>query len=391
MHTVDGSANEVFVGGLQDGELYLVQVRARSAIYAGEWSAMFAHRIIGKTAPPPAPDAFTITTQADGTRLLSGGYVTTVKPIDFAGYLIRYRQGAGPYAWADMLPFQTDQGFVTALPIETNLLSAGTWCISLAAVDTTGNRSPELQIVGILPNPRLGDAITYSNLESLGWPGTLTDGVRDTFEGQPVIAAADQNTWDDLTTWDAWTRWSYEPVTTWTYQLDDEDLGSVVSTLPVVDVAGVGFFVTEEQHSSDGTTWSAWAAIAGSFVARYVRIRVTVTASGPTGPGVTQYTYINAMRVVYTASVSQEVIEDISPAALTGSYRIGTGDIRLPITGSYATIRVESVVIQSASAGTWTWQLVDKDTTVGPRVKFFNSGTLADPPLIDAVIKGIRL
>jgi len=390
MHTVDGSANEVFVNGLQDGELYLIQVRARSAIYAGPWSAMFAHRIIGKTAPPPTPDAFTITTQADGTRVLSGGYVTTTKPIDFAGYLLRYRQGAGPYTWDDMLPFQTDQGFVTSLPLETNLLNAGTWSLALAAVDTSGNRSPELQILGVLPNPRLGDALTFIVLESIGWPGTLTNGVRDTFEGLPIIGAAEQSTWASLVDWDAWTRWTHHPVASWTYQLDDEDLGSVVSTLPVVDLDGVGVFVTEEQHSTDGTTWTAWSAIAGSFLARYVRIRVSITATGPTGAGVTQYTYIRSMRVVYTASVSQEVIEDISPAALTGAYRIGTGDIRLPITGTYATLRVESIVIQSSSAGTWTWQLVDKDTTVGPRVKFFNAGTLADPPLIDAVIKGIR-
>lgn len=390
MHTVDGSANEVFVNGLQDGELYLIQVRARSAIHAGEWSALQVHRIIGKTAPPPTPDAFTITTQADGTRVLSGGYVTTGKPIDFAGYLLRYRQGAGPYTWDDMLPFQTDQGFVTSLPLETNLLNAGTWSLALAAVDTSGNRSPELQILGVLPNPRLGDALTFIVLESIGWPGTLTNGVRDTFEGLPIIGAAEQSTWASLTTWDAWTRWTHHPVASWTYQLDDEDLGSVVSTLPVVDLDGVGVFVTEEQHSTDGTTWTAWSAIAGSFLARYVRIRVSITATGPTGVGVTQHTYIRSMRVVYTASVSQEVIEDISPAALTGSYRIGTGDIRLPITGTYATLRVESIVIQSSSAGTWTWQLVDKDTTVGPRVKFFNAGVLADPPLIDAVIRGIR-
>ena len=388
----DGDAPFVYLQGLSDGQLYQIRARLRNRLAVGSWSPLKVHRVTGKSSPPPAPDVFTVRAMPDGTRLLEGGYTTTARPLDFMGWRIKYRQGAGPYVLADLQPFQTDNnGTITALPLETNLLTAGTWTLALLGVDTSGNESDPLIITGTLPNPRLGDALLYLSMESLGFPGTLTDCVRDTFEGAPVLTARDQNTWDDLTSWDAWTRWAFDPVTTWTYQLADEDLGAVVSTLPVVDLVGVGAFVTEEQHSTDGTTWSSWAAIAGSVLARYVRIRVTVTATGATGPGVTQYTYISAMRVVYTAAVTTEVLEDISPAALTGSYRIGTGDIRLPLTGSYATVRVESLVIQSSAASAWTWQLVDKNTSPGPRVQFFNAGVLADPPLIDATLKGISL
>jgi hypothetical protein len=384
----DGASTSLYLPGLQDGQWYQFRARLRSRLATGVWSPLLRHRVVGKTTPPPMPDSFRIGVQADGTRLLEGGYTTTVRPADFAGWQIRYRQGVGPFEWDQMIPFQTDNGFVTSLPVETNLLSAGMWSLALAAVDTTGNVSEPLQIVGVLPNPRLGDALTYFNLESIGWPGTLTDCVREVVEGRLSLVARDQATWADITSWSAWTRWSMNPVSAWSYQLDDEDLGSVISTLPVVVVDGEGQLSIEEQHSADGTSWTAWAPIAASFMARYVRIRVLVQATGPTGFGLTQVTYLRSMQVIYTAAVATEVFEDIDPSTLTGAFRIGVGDIRVPLANAYATVRVESVVIQSAT-GAWSWRLVDKSTS-GPRLQFLNNGVLADPPLVDITTKGIR-
>ena len=94
------------------------------------------------------------------------------------------------------------------------------------------------------------------------------------------------------------------------------------------------------------------------------------------------------MSVIYTGKVTSETVNDINPAALTGANRIGTGDIRLPLGRSYASISRVSVTIQSVT-GNWSWTLLDK-TTTGPRVQFYNSsGVLADPPLIDFTVEGI--
>jgi Putative phage tail protein len=385
---VPGDASEAFLPALQDGVTYLLKVRARTRVATGAWSVQRVFTVVGKTEPPPVPDTFSVRAMPDGTRLLEGGYLSANRPADLAGYRLRYRQGAGPYTWAQMRPFQSDDGFFTTLPIETNLLSAGTWSLGLVGVDTSGNESQPLTIVGVLPNPRLGDAFSYYSFESIGFPGVLTDAKRTTVEGAPALMARDQATWGSLPAWGQWTRWNWHPVSSWTYELDAEDFGSVINTLPVVTVAGEGQFTIEEQHSIDGTTWTAWAALADSFQARYVRIRVRVNATGATGPGVTQVTYITGLQVVYTAAVASEVFEDISPAALIGGNRIGVGDIRVPLASSYATVRVESVVIQSAS-GQWTWRVVDK-AVAGPRIQFLNAGVLADPPLVDIVVKGIR-
>lgn len=385
-----GDSSAIYLTDVQDGNLYLIKARCRNKLASGDWSGHITHTVIGKTEKPPTVDAFTITTQPDGTRVLSGGYTAANKPIDLAGYRIRYRQGAGPFTWDEMTPFQNDTGFFTALPIETNQILAGTYTLAIVGVDTTGNESATpLMISSTLPNPRLGNALQYYAYEALGWPGSLSQGVIDIDAGVSVVRASDQATWATLpSTWAAWTRWVWNPYTSWSYTPPEADFGALVSVLPVVNVECVGSYVVEEQHSADNVTWTSWAAIASPFNARYARVRVTVTATGPTGAGVTQVTMMSAMSVIYTGKVTSETVNDISPAGLTGGNRIGTGDIRLPLGRSYASISRVSVTIQSVT-GNWSWTLLDK-TTTGPRVQFYNSsGVLADPPLIDFTVEGI--
>lgn len=385
-----GDSSAIYLTDVQDDNLYLIKARCRNKLASGDWCSHITHTVIGKTEKPPTVDAFTIATQPDGTRILSGGYTAANKPIDLAGYRIRYRQGSGPFTWDAMTPFQNDTGFFTALPIETNQILAGTYTLAIVGVDTTGNESATpLMISSTLPNPRLGSALQYYAYEALGWPGSLSQGVIDVDAGVSVVRASDQATWATLpSTWAAWTRWVWTPYTSWSYTPPAADFGALVSVLPVVNVECVGSYVVEEQHSADNVTWTSWAAIASPFNARYARVRVTVTATGPTGAGVTQVTMMSAMSVIYTGKVTSETVNDINPAALTGANRIGTGDIRLPLGRSYASISRVSVTIQSVT-GNWSWTLLDK-TTTGPRVQFYNSsGVLADPPLIDFTVEGI--
>ena len=385
-----GSSTQIYVNGLRDGAYYVFTARCKNKLASGDWCLWVPHTVIGKTEKPPTVDSFTIDTQTDGTRILRGGYTAANRPVDLAGYRIRYRQGTGPFTWASMTPFQTDTGFFTTFPIETNQLLAGTYTLSVVGVDTTGNESETpLSIVVTLPNPRLGNALqVYDYLDS-GWPGTLSNGVSDTESGSLFLRAADQATWATLpATWSAWTRWVWNPYTSWSYTTPAADFGAVVQTLPVVSLDVVGSYVVEEQHSSDGSTWTSWATLASPFNARYVKLRVTVTATGATGAGVTQITRINAMSVIYTGKVTSETGNDINPASLTGANRIGTGDIRLPLSRSYASISRVYIALQNVT-GNWSWSLEDK-STAGPRIKFYNSsGVLADPPLIDFTVEGI--
>lgn len=100
------------------------------------------------------------------------------------------------------------------------------------------------------------------------------------------------------------------------------------------------------------------------------------------------YPVLKSVVTILDAKPVTEDINDLNTATLTGAHRIGVGDIRLPISNSYATIRRVQVALQSVGGG-WTWELVDKDTTVGPRIKIYNgSGILADAS-IDATIGGL--
>jgi hypothetical protein len=241
------------------------------------------------------------------------------------------------------------------------------------------------------PNPRLGDSIKYRSLESQTWPGTLSDVVRAVDpSGASYLRARDQATWATLpNSWVAWTRWVWNPVTSWSYVTDLDDLGANVQVLPVVSVDVVGDYVINEQHSTDGTTWTSWAALAAPFTARYVRLRVQVSAHGATGPGVTQVTTMRAMSVVYTGRGASETGDNLNPTTLAVANRLAVGRVRLPITRPYVVINQVFVTLQNTGAG-WSVNLIDKNPTLGPLVEFYNaSHALADPPLFDFTVQGI--
>lgn len=385
-----GDSGVIWLTGLQDGRWYQFKMRAKTRLAEGNWSMQITRLIRGKSEPPPLPDSFTIRTMPDGTRVLEGGYTAATRPIDLAGYRIRYRQGSGPYELSEMQPFQTDDGFFTALPIETNLLMAGTYTLALVGVDTSRNESAPLFIMAVLPNPRLGDAVAYRILQSEGWPGTRNDCVLDVDGVDVVLRAREQAVWDDFTgPWDSYTRWVWHPVSIWNYIVSDDDFGASVSVLPIVSFDGVGDVEVAEQHSDDAVVWSSWAPIAASIVARYVRVRVTVSAIGATGPGLTQLTYLRALSVIYTGNATVETVNDLDPLTLPGAQRLAPGDYLLPTSREFLTVTELAVTLQGVG-GNWSWSIVAGERNA-KHIRVYSGGALADPPLLDYSVRGIAL
>lgn len=358
----------------------------------------YSYTVTGDMArlPPRNVASFTLTTQGDGTRVFSWAWGSIVPPADLLGYEVRYRQGTWTN-WDDLLPFVTDDGYHTASPIETNQLLAGDYTFAIKTMDRLRVRAANaLFISGRLPDPRLGNALIYRQLHIEGWPGTKTDCVTEVSGGALVLRARDQAVWaggasNIPNTWAAWTRWVWNPVSSFVYLPPQEDFGASVSVLPTMNAQTNGTTVFEEQHSDNGTTWSAWAAVAGVVQARYVRTRITVNlpAGSPTGPGVTPVLVVNSLTLAYIGRVDKEYGNDVNPAGLVSPYRIGTGHFRLPTGKTWAFYSRIGLVLQNVGAG-WTWELVDKNLTLGPAVKTYNaSNVLADPPLIDFDIEGI--
>ena len=339
--------------------------------------ASIVYNILGKTAPPPDVDNFLVTAQQDGTRDFS--WTLNDPPLDLAGYRIKFSSDV-TVGWFNLLPLHS--GLLQTSPFECNQLMAGTYQFGIVAVDTTGNESTNAKyIVATLPDPRLSN-VWVSAVSGIGgddWPGTKTD-CYVTAEG--ILEATDAATWGDMpATWGEATQWNGNPAGTIIYETLALDMGGQIAFTPQVSAYGVGVITTEMATSIDNSTWSAWATPDKSDV-QYVKFRFTVVA---TSPEIASLTLVTAYLVVRPVV---EEINDLDTSTLTGSYRIGTGDVRLPLANNYDILKQVSLTLQNVGAG-WTWELIDKDLTVGPRVKIYNSSNAAADAVIDAYIKGI--
>ena len=65
-----------------------------------------------------------------------------------------------------------------------------------------------------------------------------------------------------------------------------------------------------------------------------------------------------------------------------------TGDIRLPILKTYASIRTVNIALQSVGAG-YSWELIDKDVDIGPRIRIYDETDTLTDATIDATIRGV--
>lgn len=348
----------------------VVRVRAIGRT-VGEWEYWSGDPY---AVPPANVSSFLVNVQPDGTRQFDATMPGGI-PADFAGYQIRYRLGTGSWGWDDLQPMHN--GYILAMPFETNQLSAGLYTFAIKGFDDSGYESEAATfITADLADPRLAGVIYNVLPHTQGWPGTKTNCFVESDSN--ILSAADSSAWQDLTTWDAYTQWVQNPAGVMTYQHTTIDLGGVVPFTPLISVAATGSYVVEEQHSSDGVTYTSWAAIAGFLTTRYVRIRVTVTDTFPRMQG---------MNIIFNGNAKTEQINDLATSSLTGSYRIGVGDIRLPIIKDYSLISQVNITLQNVGAG-WTWEVVDKDVAIGPRIKIYNASNALADATIDAFIRG---
>lgn len=379
---VSGNETQALITDVQDAVYYLVRARARNSLAVGDWGTQVQHQVIGKTEAPPPFDTFVVLAQPDGTRQYQFGYASEAsKPIDWRGAEIRYLGGAHASPdWDSMTPLVDAATFFTASPVELNQPLSGEWTIACKSVDTSGNKSTYLLQTITLQARRLGDVFDeyFEHLE--GWAGTLTgcqlqDG---------ILQAIDTTTWATTpATWAAWTRWNYAPTTPVYYETPARDLGAVLVGAVSSTIDADGSVTQELATSADGVTWSAWGSAAAQFNSRWIKLRITVAATGPAPvPVVRSWSY------QITAPIRSEYINDMDISTLTGSYRIGTGDIRIPLVGSFTTLKRTAVTIQDASAGTWVATRIDQTMTYGPRWQFRLNGTLTDPDFVDFFVEG---
>ncbi len=350
----------------------LVNVRvAGLGLARGDWAEYVGNPFL---APPPDVATLLVSRQSDGTRQLDWTLPSTPPP-DLSGYKIRYRVGTDVgWGWDDLGPLH--EGLLTASPYETNQLDAGEYTFAIKAVDDSSIESENATfVIADLGDQRLAGVLLSVLPHTQGWPGTKTD---CHVEGTTLVAN-DSDTWASHTTWAGWTSWNQNPKDPISYEHPAIDLGGVLPFTPLIDVICDGTATVEEAHSNDGISYSSFAAAGTLVTARYIKPRVSVTSAAiPT---------INLINIKLSAESISEEINDLDTSSLAGAYRIGTGDIRLPISKPYQLISQVQVTLQNVGAG-WSWELIDKDITVGPRIKIYNASNALADANVDAFIRG---
>jgi hypothetical protein len=322
---------------------------------------------------PGTPTQFSVTRQADGTREYYADL--SPSPSDLDGFVIRYYLGSTS-DWSSMS--SAHDGVQKVFPFENNQLAAGTYTMACKAVDTAGNESATATFIDnvILGDPRIAGAIEDMNESTTGWPGTKVDCHIDTVPN--IIIADGTGTWSSPATWSAMTSWNTSPVSPISYEREI-DIGIITIFTALVTVLADGTQTITESHSNDGASWSSYSAISVPITARYIRVKVSIAGTFP---------IIYSMRTILLGKAETDYINDQDSSALTGSYRIGTGNVRVPLTKSFSLIQKVGITLQNVGPG-WSWELIDKTTTYGPQIKIYNSSnTLADC-VFDADVDGI--
>jgi hypothetical protein len=378
---VAGNETSTVTADVLDGMTYIVRARPKTTLAVGDWSAQVVHAVLGKTEAPPPFDIFTVVTQPDGTRQYNFGYASlAAQPVDWLGAEIRYVSGTTSTPnWATMTPLQDTTTYYTNSPVELNAPLSGTWTFACKSLDTTGNESTYLVVNTELPDRRLGNIFAEYYEHAEGWLGTKTS----CHVQQGFLEANDSTTWAGLTTWTAWTRWNTTPASPITYETPVRDFGTSVAGQINSTVDADGTTLAELATSADGSTWSAWGSAASAFSSRYIKLRLTVTATGPF-----PIPLVRGWYWVVNSPVKKEYINDVVISGLTGSYRIGVGDIRVPLAGAYSIIKRIDAMPRHAAGGQWSVVQVDASLSPAPRFQFYLGATLTDPDFVNFYIEG---
>jgi hypothetical protein len=88
------------------------------------------------------------------------------------------------------------------------------------------------------------------------------------------------------------------------------------------------------------------------------------------------------------APVKKEYLNDVVISGLTGAYRIGVGDVRVPLAGTYTVIKRLDAMPRHAAGGQWSVVQVDASLSPAPRLQFYLGSTLTDPDFVNFYVEG---
>lgn len=388
---VPAQGGEVSVLPVQDGVEYVVQLRSVSQFGAtSDWTEI-AHRVVGKTTPPPNVERF----YRQGNSLT---WPYPDPPIDLAGFLIRANYSTST-DWGAARPLHA--GVVPSPPFDISALH-GTQTILIKAVDTSGIESETAASVTIDLGDLLVSNVVVTQSESPDWTGSLTGGAdtgtdieADLISSPPFWGADATLFWgaDGDLFWDANTYDSMVYVATYTPTSDV--LGDGVLK---IDATVTGDYTIDYRISTSATFWGAdgdpfwgsddalfwdadtigeWTPFPGAlgpFDTTADSYQFRLTTQGGAAQGV-----VSQFDIVIDVPDLVEIFDDVVISATS---------TRLPITKTYRAIKAVNVTVQTDGNGGVTARIIDKSNTLGPDIEVLNASGTAVTGLVDAVVQG---
>jgi hypothetical protein len=283
-------------------------------------------------------------------------------------------------------------GLITYSPFESNQLAAGTYTFAIKAVDSLSNESTTANFLTVtLTDPRLNNVLIQRQERELVWPGVITNGFvyngsiyaksLTTIAGLPAAISSLANDIDDIGT-------NSSPIT---YTTPVLDIGVNTSFNPLVSVIGQGSVGLSMKigTTADGTAVGSWVPLTNCTGIRYIQLMITATSTAPRFDEIT---------TLLDGSTQEDDFNNVNTATETSAwfYRVGTGNFRIGSkSGLIAAISTAQIVALQNTGGAWTWELVNKTSTVNgqPAAEFKirnASGVLADA-LIDVSLIGAKV
>ncbi|WP_293862507.1 phage tail protein [uncultured Alsobacter sp.] len=386
--TVAAGSASFFISPVEDGQIYVVEVRAVSILGAvSEWRPGTV-LVTGKTEAPPDIANIRI---ADG--VLTWDYPNP--PPDLAGFKVRYQVGKYVF-WPSAI--DAHSALLAAGFFDASSLLSGTITFMVKAVDTSGNESATPAVVITdLGDYLVDNVILDEDLKAAGFLGTISSGA---VSGGDLVGVSTGLFWPSS---DVSPFWLFDdnglfwPTDTYTdivwafsFEADSDLLGSTMSIASTIEGRPWTILFRDSGNtafwpSSDGALfWGEDADLfwgpegdfvpwSGQSAVRATRYDFIVTVSG----GSIQ-PRISAFNLLFDVPDIMESIGDVAVLAA------GT---LLPLTKTYRAIEAVQLTLQAGAGGAVTARIESKSPS-GVLVKALNAaGTPVDATL-DAIVQG---
>lgn len=263
----------VLISEIEEGVTYLIQIRLwsnNSTPNFSEWSAIVYHTVIGKTAPPPKPTAFDVTAvSGSGLRQAIFRINDAVKPLDFAGFKIKYLSGFHSTPdWDLMIDLHDDYKTPGESPFDfTRPVAAGNYTFACKSVDTSKIESREYILIQItLPVGPLEGILELLDFVKLGWPGVKTNCY---VAEDGYLYPESVETWNTAGIWDSDLTWGGTPVRYFEYEHTPINLGATTEFTPSLEYQSDTSVTLWVKTSLDGITYDTYTEVDGPVKGRY--------------------------------------------------------------------------------------------------------------------------